>query len=209
MNARIPMLLLLAGLCGCTTTAPPADPFAGMREPLGMVVWQEEYRFSPPPSPWQLLELDESDYSIAFYRACRNTERRPCQTTMAYAEEPFGYSRDLRARQEEFFRRFLWAARVEFEEPRLETISALGGEALLAETVAHERVLQDKALVQAVFAHRGERVVAFYFTQWRPADIEFDRAQLAEFRDFVDSFSFRRPSFYQRLLEGTTVTGTP
>jgi len=47
--------------------------------------------------------------------------------------------------------------------------------------------------------HRGERVVAFYFTQWRPDDRPFDRRQLEDFRAFVDSFTYLRPSFYQQL----------
>lgn len=202
---RIPMILLvLALLAGCTATRHPADPFAGMRSERGTVVWQDEYEFSPPPSPWQLLMLNEEDYSIAFFQGCGGEPPRtfPCESTFAYAEEPFGYSRNMEERQKEFFRlrRFLWAARVDFEEPRLRKVTALGGEALQAETVGHERVLRHKVLTRVIFAMRGERVVAFYFTQWRPADREFDRSQLEDFDRFVESFRFRKPSFYQELV---------
>jgi len=201
------MLLLLAA--GCTVAEPPADPFAGLYDATGKVVWQEEYEFVPPEEPWRLLKLDEEDYSVAFFHGCGDTTpgAYPCESTLAYAEEPFGYSRDLEARQREFFRRFLWAARVEFDPPQLTKTTALGSEALQAETVGHERVLGQKVLVRTVFARRGERVVAFYFTQWRPADTAFDRGQLEAFERFVASFAFRKPSFYEQLKDDRAPTG--
>jgi len=188
-------------LAGCAATGTPGDPFAGMRTGEGTVIWQGEYQFSPMPEPWQLLDLDEKDYSVAFFRACNHGApgTYPCESTVAYAEEPFGYSRDLDERRKEFFRRFLWAARVDFDEPRVQHVRALGEEALQAETVGYERVLKQKVLAQVVFARRGERVVAFYFTQWRPSDMDFDRTLLEDFRRFIASFRFLKPSFYQRL----------
>jgi hypothetical protein len=188
-------------LVGCATSGAPADPFAGMRTGEGTVRWQEEYEFSPMPEPWRLLQLDEEDYSIAFFRACDHGTpgNYPCESIVAYAEEPFGYSRDLDQRQKEFFRRFLWAARIDFDEPRVQRVRALEGEALQADTIGHERVLRHEVLVRVVFARRGERVVAFYFTQWRPSDREFDRAPMEDFHRFIESFGYLKPSFYQRL----------
>ncbi|NIQ92925.1 MAG: hypothetical protein GWO11_00970 [Desulfuromonadales bacterium] len=200
MRRLLPALLFLL-LGGCLTAEDAAGPFAGLRSPDGSVLWQGEYRFVPPRPPWQLLKLDETDYSIAFFRGCSDETPAtyPCESTFAYAEEPFGYSREFEERQREFFRRFLWAARVDFEQPELTPARALGGEALQAETVGHERVLGHKVLVRVLFARRGERVVAFYFTQWRPADRPFDRSQLTAFDDFVARFDFAAPSFYQKL----------
>jgi len=204
MMRSITVVIALALLAACTVAAPPADPWAGMRTEAGTVVWQDEYEFVPPPAPWKLMSLNEDDYSIAFFRGCGDEPpgNFPCESTFAYAEEPFGYSRELKERQREFFRlrRFLWASRVDFDPPSSKKISALGGEALLAETVGHERVLKHKVLAQVVFARRGERVVAFYFTQWRPDDGTFDRSHLEDFRRFVETFRFRKPSFYERLL---------
>ncbi len=189
-------------LSGCAVQQPqPADPLAALRTPAGTVVWQQEYEFVPPPAPWSLIQLDEDDYSVAFYHSCADRMPRvfPCESTMAYAEEPFGYSRVFEERQEEFFERFLWAARVNFEEPRLEKTTLFGKEALRAETVGHEPVLAQKVLVNVIFARRGERVVAFYFTQWRPEDRAFDRGHIDDFNQFAESFRFLGPSFYQRL----------
>lgn len=207
MKRFLPLLLPLLFLVACTPPATPTDPLADLRSDKGTVIWEGEYEFTPPPPPWKLLKLDETDYSIAFFLGCSDEAPGlfPCESTFAYAEEPFGYSRDLKQRQEEFFRRFLWAARVDFEKPRLEEIRLWGADALQAETVGRERVLGHKVLVRALFVHRGERVVAFYFTQWRPEDHTFDRNQLKPFQAFVESFSYLRPSFYQQL--GTRQTG--
>ena len=59
MTRRLTTLLTLTLLFGCRTVSPPPDPFDGLRGADGTVVWQEEYAFVPPPSPWQLLRLDE------------------------------------------------------------------------------------------------------------------------------------------------------
>ena len=189
-------------LAGCAVRQPqPADPLADMRTPDGTVVWQQEYEFVPPPEPWHLILMDEDDYSVAFYRSCTEKDPGtfPCESTMAYAEEPFGYSRDFEERQDEFFDRFLWAARVNFEDPELEKTTLFGRDALRAETVGHEPVLNQKVLVNVIFARRGERVVAFYFTQWRPKDRNFNRSLLTDFNGFAESFRFLKPSFYQQL----------
>jgi len=162
------------------------------------VVWQQEYRFTPPPAPWALIDLDEDDYSVAFMKLC--SDGYPCQSTLAYAEEPFGYSPELRVRQAEFFKRFLWASRVAFEPPRLRETTLFGKPALEATAVGTEPVLRHQVRAKVVFARRSERVVAFYFTQWRPTGGSFDPSDEADFDRFVASFEFLRPSFYERLL---------
>lgn len=190
-------VLLLAG-CAAPHPSEPVDPFGSMRQDDGSVLWQKEYAFIPPPSPWQLIDLNETDYSIAFMKTCR--ESYPCQSTMAYAEEPFGYSRDFEQRQQEFFKRFLWASRVDFAEPLLSEIQLFGEPALVARTEGVEPVLGHKVDAKVVFARRGERVVAFYYTQWRSEQGEYDQQDEEDFDRFIEDFQFVRPSFYQRLL---------
>ena len=197
--SRITLLSLVVGnLAACAMATPPAaDPLAAMRNDKGQVVWQQEYAFVPPPAPWQLLDLDENDYSIAFFRSC--ADLYPCDASMAYAEEPFGYSRDFNQRQEEFFQRFLWAARVVFDQPELTPTTALGAPALEAVVIGSEPVLKHKVLTRVIFARRGERVVAFYLSQWRPEDQPFDRSVFADQDAFIASFEYLRPSFFQQL----------
>jgi hypothetical protein len=174
------------------------DPLAALRQPDNSVVWQREYRFVPPPAPWQLIDLDEDDYSIAFMKLC--SDGYPCQSTLAYAEEPFGYSLDFEERQTEFFKRFLWASRVNFAAPELRKVTIMGREGLEATTVGIEPVLRHKVRCKILFFRRGERVVAFYHTQWRSEAKPFDTGDEADFDRFAESFGFLQPSFYERLF---------
>lgn len=176
---------------------PPVDPLAGLRQPDGSVIWQNEFAFVPPAEPWQLVSLDEDDYSIAFVRECR--EIFPCQSTLAYAEEPFGYSKDLLQRQEEFFKRYLWASRVVFDKPVIEMTTWGGKTALVAEIKGVEPVKGQKVWSKVLFAYRGERVVGFYFNQWRPSEAAFDPEDGKEFDRFVETFGYLKPSFYETL----------
>ncbi len=173
------------------------DPLATLRQADGSVLWQEEYSFRPPVGQWSLVSLDEDDYSVAFAKECR--EFFPCQSTMAYAEEPFGYSRDFRLRQAEFFKRYLWASRVVFDLPQLQESTLNGRPALVAMIEGKEKVKHHKVWSKVVFTRRGERIVAFYYNQWRPEDQAFDPADVADFDTFVDSFKFVKPSFYEQL----------
>ncbi len=193
---RIPACLLLFFLGACVAP-PPADRMASLRQSDGTLAWQGEYAFSPPGGSWELITLDEDDYSLAFSKSCR--EFFPCQSTLAYAEEPFGYSRDLDRRQEEFFRRYLWASRVVFTAPQLEQTTFGGRPALVATIEGVEPVKAQKVWSKVVFALRGERVVAFHYNQWRPASVPFDLAEVNDFDAFVDSFRFLKPSFYEIL----------
>ncbi len=199
---RLLLLAPLLLLCGCTLLGPQAK--TGSRNLViteGKAVWQVEYAFVPPPEPWRLIDLDEDDVSLAYFRGCDESDpaHYPCESTLAYAEEPFGYSRDLEKRQQEFFRRFLWAARVNFEEPRLRRVQVLDTEGLEATIEGFEPVLRHKVWAKILFTFRGERVVAFYMTQWRPEEAEYDRSVEKDFDTFVGSFSFLRPSFFQTL----------
>jgi hypothetical protein len=54
-----------------------------------------------------------------------------------------------------------------------------------------------------LFFRRGERVVAFYYTQWRPEEKPFDTADEVDFMRFAESFDFLRQSFYERLFSQT------
>lgn len=190
--ACLTILLLIA-----CAPHPKVDSLAALREPDGSVFWEQEFAFFPPAEPWQLVSLDEDDYSVAFSRMCR--EVFPCQSTMAYAEEPFGYSKVLVKRQEEFFKRYLWASRVVFEKPNLKKITMGGKDALIAVVEGEEPVKHQKVWTKVIFMHRGERVVAFYFNQWRPANVSFEKSYEAEFDRFVESFRYLKPSFYETL----------
>lgn len=196
--------LLLAGLLAvtCTPTATPrSDPWQPLRQPDGSVLWLDEYRFTPPPESWQVLDSNDKDYSLALYKPCRELApgEFPCESAMAYAEEPFGYSRQLEQRAREFLKRYLWASRVRFSPPELTPASIDGRQALVVQVTGEEPVKHHRLQARIVFMHRGERVVAFFISQWRSGDRPFSQEDFIEFDRFVASFRFTRPSFYENL----------
>ncbi len=198
MRRLLLFLLPLTFVTGCAWwAAPPEDPLAALCDAEGNVVWEQAFKFARPPLDWKLVQLDEDDYSVAFIK--EEAGPFPSQSLFAYAEEPFGYSRDLRERSRQFFKRVLWASRVTFGEVTTRPVKALGGEALEATTEGRDRVRGHKVWCKVVFALRGERVVAFYFTQWRPLEADFDPAPAADFGGFIGSFQYLRPSFYETL----------
>lgn len=206
MMTKTLRFLLIIGLAfclsGCLVASQPAeDPWASMRQADGTVTWVEEFNFVPPPAPWRLLDLSETDFSLAFFNSCTNDEpgQFPCEASIAYAGEPFGYSQDLRQRQKEFFKRFLWASRLVFAEPELEETTLAGRKALIATTTGQDPVRGHRVLTKVLFVQRGERVEAFFMNQWRSQDKDFDPAQFQVFDRFVASFKYLKPSFYELL----------
>jgi hypothetical protein len=196
--------LLLAGLLGgaCTPAVPPRyDPWQPLRQADGSVLWLDEYRFTPPPESWQVLDINDEDYALALYKPCQEPGREefPCESTIAYAEEPFGYSRELEPRAREFLRRYLWASRVRFSTPELTPTSIAGRPALIVQVTGEEPVKSHRVQARIVFLHRGERVVAFFISQWRTGNRPFHAEDFADFDRFVASFRFVKPSFYEGL----------
>lgn len=190
---------LAVGAAACApVTAVSPDPWGSARQGDGSVIWMDEYRFVPPLPPWQVLDLNEAEVSLAFFKSCAAAGGR-CQATLGYAEEPFGSSRELAPRAREFFRRHLWAARVTFPPPQLEAVTVGGREALAAVAEATEPVNGEKVMTRALFLHRGERVVALFMNQWRGRNVPFDPAEFAELDRFAASLRFLKPSFYEQL----------
>jgi hypothetical protein len=184
---------------GCVPgTAQLDDSGKALRQVDGSAVWLGEYRFEPPAPPWVLIDLNDRDLTLAYYKPCR-TAASICEVSIAYTEEPFGSSRELPVRIEQLFRRHLWAARVAFAEPEW-TLEASGGvEELVAWAQGTEPVTGQKVLTKVRLRYRGERVVAFFMNQWRGPDAPFDRDEFAELDRFAASFRFLTPSFYEKL----------
>jgi hypothetical protein len=198
----LPLSLVALLACACTTTAPlHADPWQTLRQPDGNVLWLGEYRFVPPPESWQVLDLNDKDYSLALYKPCGDLlpGDAPCEATMAYAEEPFGHSREFEPRAREFLKRFLWAARIKFAAPQMTPAIIASRDALIVRVTGEEPVRHARVQARIVFMHRGDRVVAFFITQWRTDDTPFSDEDFAEFDRFVASFRFVKPSFYESL----------
>jgi hypothetical protein len=192
-------LLVVAWLSGCATMEPPKEkPYKVM--PGGMVVWEDEMEFKIPPPEWKLLrvEVGENDINFGFMRS--DPGGFPSVTTFAYDEEPFGCSAaSFEGREREFFKRFLFNAILEFQILERKKVQVVGGEGLQVDVEGKDPVKGEKVRARVVFGKRGERIIGFYITQWRPMAGTYDLSALEVFDKFVSSFKYLKKSFYETL----------
>jgi len=199
-NILIPLLLMLAigiVLSGCATTqADKPKPYR--MTPQGTVIWEDEFEFLPPPPDWKLLRVEEGgDINFGFMR--NDPGGFPSMTTFAYDEEPFGCATRFEDREKEFFKRFLFNAIVQFQVLEKKPVKVVGGEGLAVTVEGKDPVKKEKVRAKVVFGKRGDRVVGWYITQWRPMEATYDLSAFEIFDKYVNSFKFLKPSFYQTL----------
>lgn len=190
-------ILVVAWLSGCATMEPTKKPYK--LSPQGMVIWEDEFEFLPPPPDWKLLRVEagENDINFGFMRT--DPGPFPSVTTFAYDEEPFGCTPGFEQREKEFFKRFLFNAIVQFQILERKKVQVVGGEGLAVTVEGKDPVKKEKVRAKVIFGKRGERVVGFYITQWRPMDGTYDPSAFEIFEKFVASFKFLKKSFYETL----------
>jgi len=195
MNKRrlmvICLMLVVVWLSGCATTQTVQKPYR--ISPQGTVIWDDEFEFAPPPLGWKLLIPEEGgDINIGFMRMDRGPF--PSSTTFAYDEEPFGFSTQFEGREIEFFKRFLFNAILQFQILERKKVQVIGGEGLAVTVEGKDPVKKEKVRAKVIFGKRGERVIGFYITQWRPLDGTYDLSAFEDFDKFVNSFKFLKKS---------------
>jgi len=200
MNKRrlmvICLMLVVVWLSGCATTQTVQKPYR--ISPQGTVIWDDEFEFAPPPLGWKLLIPEEGgDINIGFMRMDRGPF--PSSTTFAYDEEPFGFSTQFEGREIEFFKRFLFNAILQFQILERKKVQVIGGEGLAVTVEGKDPVKKEKVRAKVIFGKRGERVIGFYITQWRPLDGTYDLSAFEDFDKFFNSFKFLKKSFYETL----------
>lgn len=165
----------------------------------GTVIWEDEFEFLPPPPDWKLLrvEIGENDINFGFMRS--DPGPFPSMTSFAYDEEPFGCSTKFEEREREFFKRFLFNAILQFQILERRQVQVLGGEGLEVVVEGKDSVKKEKVRAKVVFGKRGERIVGFYITQWRPMEGTYDLSAFEIFDKFWKSFKFLKKSFYEML----------
>lgn len=195
-------LFIVAWLSGCAMLETPKEkPYKVT--PQGMVVWGDEFEFKPPSSDWKVLRVEDSgenDINFGFTRS--DPGGFPSVTTFAYDEDPFGCTvASLEGREREFFKRFLFNAILQFQVLDRKKVQVLGGEGLQVDVEGKDPVKGEKVRARVIFGKRGDRIVGFYITQWRPMDGTYDLSAFDVFDRFWGSFKFLKKSFYQTLVE--------
>jgi len=185
-------------LSGCATLEPAKKPYEV--SPRGTLIYEGEYEFMLPPLGWNIFWPEgEGSGEFAFGFMKRDPGAFPSQSVFAYDEEPFGCSTTFENREKEFFKRFLWNAILHFQILERKKVQVIGGEGLAVTVEGKDPVKKEKAKAKVVFGKRGDRVVAFYITQWRPLDGTYDLTAFDTFDKFVSSFKFLKKSFFETL----------
>jgi hypothetical protein len=191
--------LILVWVSGCAGTLDTTKKPYRVSE-RRTLIWQDEFEFMIPPVGWRLVQVESGgEFGFGFIRS--DPGPFPSQSVFVYDEEPFGCSTKFEEREEEFFKRYLWAAAISMNLRVLERkkISVVGGEGLEVIAEGFDPVKKEKVRSKVVFGKRGERVVSWYLTQWRPRDGSFDPSAFEVFDRFVASFKFLKKSFYEML----------
>ena len=202
MRRNALMLLCFASvvmmLSACATTETTQKPYKFSQQ--GAVIWNDEFEFKPPPLGWKLIQVEVGgEFGFGFLRM--DPGQFPSQSMFVYDEEPFGCSTKFEEREGEFFKRYLWSTTMIADMKILEEqkVQVLGGEGLAVVAEGKDPIKKEKVRSKVVFGKRGDRIVAFYITQWRSMDGSYDLSAFEIFDKFVASFKFLKKSFYETL----------
>jgi hypothetical protein len=190
------LLVFCIALSGCAALSPGSHKPPYEITPQKTVLFKGEFEFMIPPAGWKMVWGEEdNDFEFGFMRM--EAGLFPSQSMMVYDEDPFGVSRSLEGREKEFFKRFLWNAHLKFEVIERKKVEVIGGEGLALVVEGKDPVRGEKVRAKTVFGKRGERVVGFYLTQWRPIAGAYDLAAFDTFDQFWKSLKFAKKSFYE------------
>ncbi len=196
----IAVMVLGLWLSGCATTETKKRPYRMSQQ--GTLIWDDEFEFNLPPPGWKIVEVEVGgEFGFGFLRA--DSGPFPSQSMFVYDEEPFGCSTKFENREAEFFKRYLWSSAMSMDMQILEKqkVQVLGGEGLAVVAEGKDPVKKEKVKSKVVFGKRGDRVVAFYLTQWRPIDGTYDPSAFEVFDRFWGSFRYLKKSFYETIKQ--------
>ena len=199
-------MLALGGLFGGCATMEPKKPPAMVPTEHGTVIYLEKYEFKRPPEGWALMRnVEGGDFELGFMRIEKGDF--PTQTTFMYDEQPYGSSRDLEKRADYYCMKFLFNSGIEAKGTKREKVTVMGREALVLEMGGENPVQKEKAKSMIYLVKKGNRIVSFVCTQWRPLTGTFSPEPFEHFEAFVKSFKFLKKDFYEQLEEEMTKAG--
>lgn len=199
----LPVLMALLG--GCATMEPKKPPTMVPTD-RGTVIYLEKYEFKRPPEGWALMKnVEGGDFELGFMRIEKGDF--PTQTTFMYDEQPYGSSQDLEKRADYYCTKFLFNSGIEAKVGKREKVSVTGREALVLEMGGENPVQKEKAKSRIYLIKKGNRIVSFVCTQWRPLNGTFSDEPFGHFEAFLQSFRFLTKDFYEQLEEEMTKAG--
>jgi hypothetical protein len=193
-------LLAMIGffLEGCATMGEKPKP-ALVGTDRGTVVYEDKYEFKGPMG-WNLLRaVSGADFEFGFFKVEKGDF--PSQTTFIYDADPFGSSRDLETRAKHYCTRFLWNTGIIPEVTKQDEVQVWGQPAVVIHLLGENPNRNEKAKSVVYLVKKGDRIISFVVTQWRPMKGTFDQEPFEQFETFVQSFKFLKKTFYEEMEE--------
>jgi hypothetical protein len=184
---------------GCATMA-PKEPSPLTLTDRGTVLFLDRYEFKRPPEGWLLMQnLEGGDFELGFLKFEKGDF--PSQTTYMYDDQPYGGSRDLEKRAKFYCTRFLFNSGIDSRVTGQERVTINGREAIALFMEGENPNRNEKAKSKIYLVKKGNRIVSFVCTQWRPLNDTYSQEPFDHFETFVQSFKFLQKDFYEELEE--------
>jgi hypothetical protein len=194
-----PLALTVLYLGGCATFA-PEKPKTLVPTDRGTVIFLDKYEFIRPPAGWALLRnLEGGDFELGFITM--EAAEFPSQTTFIYDAEPYGSSQELERRAEQYCTRFLFNSGILPQIQKKEKVQVMGQPALALYLEGENPNRNEKSKSTVYLVKRGDRIISFVCTQWRPLNGAWDPQAFVHFEKFVNSFKFLKKTFYESFDE--------
>jgi hypothetical protein len=199
------VVAMIGILAGCATMGEKPKPTMVPTE-RGTVLFLDKYEFKSPPQNWALMKnLEGGDFELGFMLI--EPGAFPTQTTFMYDDQPYGGSQDLETRAKYYCTRFLFNSGIDLRVTKQEKVT-LGGKDAIALSLEGENPNRDeKAKSKVYLVKKGNRIISFVCTQWRPMNGTYSQEPFDYYEAFVQSFKFLKKDFYETFEEELTKAG--
>lgn len=195
LRTTVGVAAMVALFAGCATMAEKPKP-AMVPTERGTVVYMEKYEFKRPPEGWSLMRsVEGGDFELGFLRFEKGDF--PSQTTFMYDDMPYGGHQDLEKRAQYYCTRFLFNSGIDLRVTQREKIQINGLDAVAVSMEGENPNRNEKAKSKVYLMKRGNRVVSFVCTQWRPLNGTYSQEPFDHYEAFVQSFKFLKKDFYE------------
>ncbi len=193
------LLMMIAFLYfGCAAFQPAEKPKTLTLTDRGTVLFQDKYEFKRPPQNWALMRnLEGGDFELGFLLFEKGSF--PSQTTFMYDDMPYGGSRDLEKRAKYYCTRFLFNSGIDLRVTRQEKVTLDGKEAIALSMEGENPNRDEKAKSKVYLVKKGNRIISFVCTMWRPMNGTYAQEPFDYFETFVQSFKFLKKDFYENF----------
>jgi hypothetical protein len=200
LGTTVALAAMIALFAGCAALQPAEKPKTLTPTDRGTVLFLDKYEFKRPPQNWALMKnLEGGDFELGFLVIERGAF--PSQTTFMYDEEPYGGSRDLENRAKYYCTRFLFNSGIDLRVTQREKTQINGLDAMAISMAGENPTRDEKAKSKVYLVKKGNRIVSFVCTMWRPMNGTYAQEPFDYFETFVQSFKFLKKDFYESFEE--------